>query len=194
MVGCIKLPKELVPRDYAKWIENTNNGLRIEKEIGDYIFDIQYKPLDYAALLEIKKDSVSKQEIEKIKKEMEGLQYYTLKISAKNFSGDILKYKLNDMGNYSKRVEYFSFGMQNDLKIIEQGDTLPCTLHHFERSYGLSPYITFDLGFQDKDEKKEKKESDEKIVYYNDSILGIGPIKIAFKNKDIQNIPRLKTY
>ena len=188
--------KTCTPLEYVDWIEDPANGLLVKKDVGDYNFTILYKPLDYIIIKEKKDDKLKKEDLQTEKSEIEDLQYFTFKIGLKANSGDLLKYNLTKVNDYYARVEYFSFAMQNDLKLLDGNDTLNCILHHFERTFGLAPYCNFVLGFKLSENSPGKivTHFSDKTLIYNDRVLGIGPIKLTVKGNNIKNIPKLITY
>lgn len=174
---------KLRTEQYINWIEDADNGLRVTKSIGEVTLSLQYKPMEYILAKEQMQESMNGEEKEKRINELGNMQYYNLTYSLAGNSGDILKYNLGDASEYQERIYYFSFHMQEDIFMIEGNDTLPCELFHFERYYGLSPKLSFSLGFKNTGNKTDKQ------VIIDDNIYGSGPVKFIIALKDIQNIP-----
>ena len=181
---------ELSPVEYAAWVENESNGLKVKKNISDYEFTLLYKPLDYVVVREMKSEELKKKLLDERKKELEGMQYYTLKIKS-NTSNDLMKTGISSEDEYYQRLEYFMSPAQDDISLIDGRDTLPCLLYHFERNYGLAPFNNIVLGFAKTEDKKEQKD---KTLIYDDQVLGTGKIQITIKGNDIEQLPLLKTY
>ena len=179
--------QELSPSDYVRYITDDENGLIDTKEIGRYKFELQYKPIDFLALRFYNKTQDKKNFQEEIQNRI-GLQYYTLKIGLTDSNNDIMTDNLISNDDYYKRVEYFSFGIQRDLKVVSNRDTFDCKLLHFERVYGLTQYITFTLGFEANDSDKKIYE---KVFIYDDKIFSTGTIKLRIKEEALSNIPKL---
>jgi hypothetical protein len=191
-------PLKLKVLDYMTWIENKQNGLKVEKKIGDFTYTALYKPYEYLALMELKKENVDKKELYKKMDEYDGLQYYTFRITAENQQQELLKVGISSDADYYSRIEYCSFKMQNDFKLMEGKDTLDCVLFHFERIYGLAPYATFVLGFPlGKNEQNNNttitKSNDDKTILYADQIFGSGNIYMTITKEDLNNVPELIT-
>lgn len=184
--GC-KDNNNLEAKDFVVYVENVNNGLRISKEIGDQKIEVQYKPLEYMSAKECIKtrSTVNKADLEDYRKKHAALQYFTLRYSMKNKTS-VLKYGLSNENEYFERQNYFSFGLENDIKLIEGKDTLSCALFVFERNYNLSPDVTFEIAF----EKRSDLVSD-KIVMINDKSLNIGNVNIKIAKSDLENMPKL---
>jgi hypothetical protein len=179
----------LEPAQYVRWIQKEGNGLLKEKKIDDITFSAQYKPYPYIACMEERKNKIADAVVKKKISELDGMQYFDLKIALTTAEGELLKYKLGSSSEYDQRVKYFAFAMQNDIKMVEGGDTMPCSLFHFERTYDVAPYSKFLLGFM----PDKEKSLEEKTLLFYDRTFGKGMIKFTFKNKQIENIPKLKT-
>jgi len=189
ILGCAKTI--LSPAEYVKWVEEEGNGLTEEKKIGDLVFELQYRPLDYVVMMDTKNMNISKDSLEQRKQQMSGLQHFVLRMRVEGFNDDVLKYNLTNPADYESRVKYFSFQMQNDLKLIDGKDTLYCGVYSYERAFGITPYTTFVLGFPVKE--KNQASVGDKTLLFDDKILGAGPLRITISEKNIENIPQLKT-
>lgn len=181
--GCKE--KKLTADEYIEWMENPENGLKITRIIGDIEFILQYKPIDYILAKEQMQKKMTKEEKEKRMMELGEMQYYHLTYSLKEGNADILKYNLTGDSEYQERVYYFSFGHQENIHLAEGRDTLPCELFHFERYYGLSPKMSFSLGF------KKTSKADDKQLMILDEVYGSGPVKFTISSADIENIPAI---
>jgi hypothetical protein len=184
-------PSTLPVNDYMNWVEDKNNGLLIEKNIGAITFSALYKPYSYLAVLELRKDSINEKKLKEKEKEYEGLQYFTFKIAANDQQQELLRVNAGSESDYYSRLEYFSFEMQHDFKLIEGRDTLDCALYHFERVYGLAPYATVVLGFPFA-KGGQQKTYQNKTISYTDKIFGAGKVNMTFKGEKLNKIPELK--
>ena len=192
-----KKKEKLNARDFVNWVEDAENGIKANKTIGNFTYSVLYKPYQYLALLELKKDSLTQQKIKEKTKEYDGYQYFTFRIVSEKKTDELLKVNLKSENEYYARLEYFSFNMQNDIKLIEGTDTLNCVLFHFERIYGLAPYATFVLGFpltateQKAQDKKRERMYIDKTILYNDKVFGAGNVYITIKAENLNSIPEL---
>lgn len=166
----------LSQKELVSWVHDYENGLHQKKAVGDYIFDVQAKPVEYLRVVQSAKMNVDSSH--------SSLQYYDLKIQLKDGKTDLLKYKVTDEKNYYEKLYYFSYHFQQDIYVEQGGKKLPCALFHFERSYDLSPIRTFVLAF----EKSPQKDQGSTLVI-NAKWLETGPVKIYFE--DIK-IPKIK--
>jgi hypothetical protein len=181
--------KKLEPAGYIHWIKNYENGLHKKKQVGEYVFDVQLKPLDYIMLTERNKKDENSNEFKEELEEMKGMDYFSLKISLAENREDFLKYKSNGEKHYYNRLYYYSFGFSEDIYLESEEGTKPCKLFHFERSYDLTNARTFVLGFEN---TSKKKPSGDLTLVIDSKDLGLGPVKIKFDQKNLNSIPQLK--
>ena len=169
--------------DYVAGLKNEKTNV-LSKTIGDVTYNLIYKPADYVMLMENK--NLNKELFDSIKNDYRKMEYYTLELVINNFNDEILKYKTRSPEEYSEKVDYYSFRFQQDVFEVIEKDTLKCTSYHFERNYGISPKIRFNLAFA-----SSVSEAD-RTIYINDKYLGTGPVKMTFSKKDLNNLPELK--
>lgn len=181
---------DLLPvKNYVQWVQNTGNGFRKEKTIKDLTFSAQFKPYEYIVCLEEKRHELADSIVRKRVSELKDMQYYELRISSNKAGGELLKRELSSAQQYQERVNYFAFGMQRDIQLVEGTDTLPCVMYHFERSFDVSPESVFLLGFPIRN--GETQEDKTLLVY--DRTFNTGLIKFTFSKKALKNLPKLKT-
>ena len=137
--------------------------------------------------MDIKKDTIKTVELKNKIEEYKGLQYFTFRISTESRT-ELLKKNLTETNDYYGRIQYFSFDMQKDLKLIDGKDTLDCVLFHFERVYGIAPYATFVLGFPN------SKQINDKTLFYDEKVFGAGRIYLTIRSKNIKRLPEVITY
>lgn len=178
----------LLPSDYIVWVNNEDNGLVKKKTIVPLEVEALYKPLDYIIANEQRTNAIDKVAYEARKKALEGLQYYTIKLGITGGKLDVTNYEVSDNGQQQERLNYLSFAMQKDIKLVEGMDTLPCVLYHFERSYDIAAYRTFVLAF----EKKETNKTTDKTLILDLPYFKTGPVKLNYKIADLEAIPNLK--
>lgn len=176
-------------KNYVHWVQDAQHGFRKEKAIGDLTFSAQFKPFEYIVCLEEKKNELADSLVRLMVSELNEMQYYDLKITLNKSEGELLKYKLTSAQQYTDRVNYFAFGLQNDIQLIEGSDTLPCTLYHFERTFDASPACILLLGFPI---DRHKVPADKTLVLY-DRTFNSGLIKFTFSKDQLKKLPKLKT-
>jgi hypothetical protein len=180
---------ELTPVDYVAWIRDAKNGLLQEKKMEELVFSAQYKPYAYVTCMEEKKKEIQGAVLKEKISELEGMQYIDFKIALTDGQGELLKHQVSGPGEYNARINYFAFGMQHDISLVDGTDTIPCSLFHFERAYDVTPYSTFLLGFN----KGAKKGVYDKTLIFQDKTFHKGTIKLSFRREDLLNTPKLKT-
>lgn len=78
--------------------------------------------------------------------------------------------------DYTKALEYMSFQIQNDFKVVtSKNDTIPCIGAHYERNYNVAPYNKILLYFTDINPNEKLQ------LLYNDRLFGNGLLKFSFK-------------
>lgn len=174
--------------EYVDHVEDSEGRFYQQRTIGDYIFELQFKPVDYVIIKEHGTDPITREEYNNAKSDFDGMMYFTLKIGTKDKSFSPLRYLCSNSANCSQVIEYMSFKLEKDICLLSGNETIPCGLFHFERAYELSPYNTFLLGFSN--ENISKKE--DVVFVYNDSLFGSGPVNFRIKRETINSIPNLK--
>ena len=177
------------PSDLVKYVRQPDNGLLRTKQLNQVKIALQYKPIPFLIANELRRNTIHEEEYEQRYKELEGSQYYNLQISMPGMQGqNLVNYQVNSEEERQQRLYYLSFGLQNDIRLIEGGDTLRPILCHFERSYDMTPHRTFVLAFS----QKTEKQFDDKTFILDSPVLGTGPLKLNIKGAALQNIPDLK--
>ncbi len=178
----------LEPKDYVKWLTDAGNGLIETKEIGAYKFSLFYKPAAYQALMECEDYNFQADSVNKTIKQLEGMDYYTFRIESK-VTNELANAGTASQDQYSAKLQYFAGEMQNDISLVDGKDTLPCSLFHYERNFGVSAHNNFILVFET---GPQNKAANNKTLVFNDRVLGIGPLNLSIKGKNIDHIPQLK--
>ena len=176
--------RSLPPEDYMKWCNNPENGLIIRKEYPPFVFSLEYRPQDLVALQNTVGEETDQVEFSGQLEELRQYQYYNFKISSEA-NVDFLKAGIQSQQEYFERIGYFSSFAQPDF--LDGTDTLTCAMYHFERNYGISPYQTIILGFQNPNPDVENK-----TLVYLDKVLGVPEVRLQITAESIKQIPNLK--
>lgn len=177
---------ELEIKDYLAYVKNPDNGLKISKDLNEYQFELQYKPVEFIAINEQRTTQIDTALFDQRIKELNGLQYYTLKIQSLT-GAEVMRTGISSEQEYGNRLQYFSDLAQYDMRLVDGNDTLTCALFHFERNYGVAPYNNIVLGFS-----KIAGENNTKTFTFNEQALGVGKVKLKVAKQDINNIPKVK--
>lgn len=191
LVGLILLcvscwPSELPPKKYVQWLKSNADILSVKKESGSLSFELDYKPIDLMVLRETGLSIKSVEDYYSKKSEYDGLEYFTLKIKGYNEIEQEENPAPDQNSGISPSTNYLSFYMQNDLKMIQNTDTIPCALYHYESGFGVTTDLIFSLGFENKGNKSYERE-----IIYSGKLTGNEPIKLTISEKNINRIPKL---
>ena len=167
--------------DYISWVRNYSNGLHVNQQVGEFAFDVQYQPSDYLWLQKMTTENSEKQQ-EKNAPSQE-IQYYVLTVGLTSKNADFINYGVNDLPGKQRKLYYFSYQFQNDIKLEEGGRQVPCALYHFEKPVDLRGTRTFLLGFERPD-----KNAQESILIIESEQFGSLPVKIKMSKANIPNL------
>lgn len=183
--GCSE--QALAPERYAAWLADPENGLVQERTFSEIALSLQYRSPELLALNEVRGD-VRRSDFPALVAERQGAHYFNLKLQALRTS-DLLNAGATDPDSYFQRQYYFGSLVQDDLSLIIGSDTLPCSLAHFERTYGAAPYNNLVVSFVD--EAKDRHTEDLRLVY-EDRAFGLGRVEFIINKEDLSRIPALK--
>jgi hypothetical protein len=184
----IVIPDEsLSPQEYVTWIQQHMYEAQNE---GNLSFELQYKPYDYIACLESGSGQISESVRGVITGELEGFEYFDLRIGIISGGEELLKYQLPDPGAYEKRVKYYAYEFARDISLISaSGDTVHPVLFHFERAYDVTSFCTFSLAFP-----KEQIDYSKKLnISIYDRLFSSRVISFDFEGSNLHQLPKLKT-
>lgn len=185
--------ESLSPSQYISWVNNPENGLVSNKSIGNFQFDLQYRPGPYLTLMELGNTEFSDEEYKSTLHHFDDQYQFLLRIKLNNGNNNWLDSLADNFENKEEKIKYLSFFMQDDIKLIKNNDTVDCKLYHFERNYGISPYGTFLLEFPDSKKNKQENNNDGILqILFDDFAFSDSTLIFKFFNKDINNIPTLK--
>jgi hypothetical protein len=174
------------PAEFIKWVSNCESCNHNKKTIGEYTFEFIYIPAAYFVLVNQKDpSSIAEEELSEGLEGLNGVQHYQLKISSG--SKDLLKHRLTSEEEYYERISYYSGLVEKDIMLIDGKDTLECLFCHFERNYGLTPFIHLNLAFKDINGSVCSK-----TLVFNDVVFGNGPVMIKISSESLKKIPALK--
>jgi len=187
-----KITQLLSAADFLSWVNDETNGMKVKKTIGDITYTCLYKPIAYEALLRLSDEKITDTLLNKEMDDIKGLQYLTLRITNIKGGKELLKESLQSNDEYYRRIEYCSFKMQDDIKLIDGNDTLDCKLFHFERVFDLAPEAVFVLAFASNKSQTEE-DVNNKILSFDDKLFGNGKINIGIDKASLNNIPSVIT-
>lgn len=192
--------KKLGRNEYLQKMSDTSSDIRSSKEIDGIVYTAQYRPLDYMVMLDHSENEFTPSQIDSIKKEYVGLQYFSLRITAKEGSGELLKQRLKSQEEYQQRLLYCMSAMKEDIKLRDGDQVYPCKMFHFVRSFDVTPHADFLVAFPRSKIEQEQLLRGEAPVYTDkqlaleDKIFGNGLIKLSIKGESITEHPILAEY
>lgn len=175
--------------DVQKFV-NTNKEKNVyTTKIDNVNFKLTYISKEEMALREVEDLSkMTQASFDSLVKAYDQLLMFNLEVEIDGFNEEMLHYKLdgNAEASFNERVQYYAFHMQKDIHLVlNEKDTIPCSMYHFERNYGISPKNNFMFGFNTATIKNA-------VVVYNNAYLTTGPVKFALNEQDILNHPQIK--
>ena len=160
--------------DYVRWVHDYAHELHVEKDWNDFVFDLQFTPAEYVWLQRHRENNEKNREnYEREIQKIEQSQYYKMTIRVKDSNMDFINHDISTMEEKQRKLYYFSYTFQDDIRLEENGESLPCILYHFERSVDVKNSRTFLLGFQNPD-----TDSKEATLVINSEQFGSLPVKI----------------
>ncbi len=177
------------PSEFISWVKDPENGLVKTRQINDLQFSLTYLPPAFMICNDLKKENISKKELAELALQYEDFEYYLLKIEALESGMELAKYKVSNRKEYEDRIRYYSFNMQNDLIAkLETGEEVYCELYHFERTYNITPYSSFLIGFP----KEFIANSKERTIILEEKVFNKGNIKFKWTTAEMNNIPQIE--
>ncbi len=193
MLACVAFlgfnGNELAPKQFAQWVENPSNGLVVGQTVKDFRLQAQYKPLDYIVAMEQRKTALKKEVVEARKLELgDQLDYFNFRISPAVEGSDVWNNIPEAIDPQAKGdiMQHLSYGMKQDFYLLDGLDTVACKMYQFVNTVGITPYLDIVLAFEKRPEK-------DRVLVYDDKVLGIGPTRFQIKKEKINHIPTLKT-
>ncbi len=179
-------PSPVRPDVFIKKVETAGSGLLMKKEIANVMFSVQYKPVDYILSKELMNHSLISSDLEKRRKQLDGYRYFTFRVKGKD-EKDPVRIGTLSQEEYDQKQGYLSSDIQRDFLLVEGKDSVPCSICHYEKTYGLSPFVTLVLAF--KDSENRNKEDNELSFLYQDHVFGAGNIWMKISTGDLKDIP-----
>jgi hypothetical protein len=165
--------------EYVEYLSNESNGLKKVLELGEWVYDIQYKP---SRLIIIKEQGNSKEELSTRKKQLERTVWFNISIKHNKDEINPLKYKVSSIEEYNQRLDYFLNDASKEITLEYKNLKLKPISYLFENNYSLTPNETMIVGFE---LPTDKTPQDQMTLIYNDLIFKNGIVKVNFKKKDI---------
>jgi len=180
--------QDLAPEHFQQWVKEPEHGLLQTKKIDNVEYSLLCKPVDYIISKEAGNGKVSASEYARKIEELSDLIYFDLRIKIDHCNGEFLKYGVSSSEEYQDRVAYSAFAMQQDIRLVSGGDSIPCSLFHFERAFDVVPYGNFLMGFS-----ADPATLKDLTFVFHDNLLQKGIIKFSVDPRLLTHLPKLKT-
>lgn len=187
--GC-KKNNELDRSELLHWVESEENLLTRKHKEKDIDYIATYCPVSYMIAKEFKANNIEESTFKQRSKDLEGFEYFKLRIQRNNSKEEVLLYNISNQQEYTDRIDYLSYGFEENVILVRNNfqDTLFPALFHFERTYGIVPYIDFVFSF-----KKDTACKDQRMqLVINDNVFGKGIFSYDFNRADLNNAPKFK--
>ncbi len=190
-----KLPasKEVLEADdYATAIAESEHELEASTVFKDYSFSVKYIPHHAQALRNFRDDPNRDSLINQFVKNNQTTAFFMLKIAKTGdmVNQDLVKTVAKAERNYTSVLEYFSFNMQQDVKLVVGKDTFPCVLWHYERGFDAKPNATFLLSFNLRNNPETAQQ--DLTLNYEDHLFGVGILNLKVRKEPLTLLPQLK--
>jgi hypothetical protein len=172
-------------QDPVLYTEDKDNGLKKTVEVGEVIYDIQYKPPAYIARMEHLDKTAEAARM----KQLEGIAWFNISFSIKNYNQSPLRYQVSSLEEYNARQDYYLNKAPKDMYLLYGKDTLYVSSYWFENNQNLSLHETMVIGFK-LPGKTLKPEKDLQFSFY-DRVYQNGIIKTIINKEDLEDVPEL---
>ncbi len=173
--------KKLQPVSYVQWIEDTNNGLRIDKEDKPYRYELQYQPPAYLALRQLGNQRITSEVLKEEIANRGDYLYFSLKMQTERDGSVLTGIDMPD------KSSYLLSGIQKDMFLLSGSDSLACIMSHVEPANSLIPYDQCLLAFE-----KPKDDKEDLVFLFRTDVYRKGWLTIPVKRENINKIPQLK--
>jgi hypothetical protein len=185
-ISLLSCNNKLGPKSYLQWFKE--DGARITKEVGNYRLVLVPLTAEYLALKSLDNtENLSKEKFSEKLKNYEGLKFFLFRIGTKKGNNSALYNNEYGYAEYAYKLDYLTFGAQNDYKLVAGNDTMNCVLYNFENNFNTSPNNDVLLAFKD-----NNKPADDYVFQWNDRVLGIGTVNINVSKSTIEDLPELE--
>lgn len=172
--------------EYIKYI-NTEEDFCVTREFNGVSYKLKLQPPELLTLKNSPEQINNNEDFEK------SLEYFKDKLNFIFLIEDASKVDVKvksavfDKQIYASVLKYANTELRNDLKLIQNGDTLICSVVHLESANSLQPVIRLSLGFTDLDPLNKNY-----TLVYNDRMFQNGPIKFNYSSTLFERMPELK--
>lgn len=171
--------KTFNPDELKFFVLDQDNGFLKTELVANTEYSVLYSHPQYEALKRIRDDQNVSEELvtNLIQESSEQLIFYIRLRDVDN--KNLLKKDIEDNKFYDERLMYLLGDIKDDFSLLNGTDTISCSIHHFERGYGINPSLNITLAFN-----KPSKMNDFTFIY-NDRLFGAGKLKFHYFSEEI---------
>ncbi len=189
LVGVL-LNRGYSPQKYIDYVQTEENGFVKTKKFGDTKFIVNYLPPAYLTLKDDR--TISKKMYTELNKEYGKSTNYILRLESVNLNG-MVKGLISNMEEYQTLINYLSFDIKHDLKILIKDKEYPCNFSHFERNYDVAPIAQVNFGFSmTKEMRMDMEEAGFWKIKFDAASFGVGPLYFKFEKDKLETNPTIK--
>jgi hypothetical protein len=164
---------------------NSENGLVQSTDRDGTTMSLMYQPRDIAVAGNLRgRSTINSEDVDSARKSIEEYDYFVLHLSKDD--QEILNQYVNTP-SFSDAVNYLSFGIRKDFRLVHGQDTVGLFDLMHTRTYGASHHTSLLLAFKSNLEHA----SEDCVVLFDDTFFGTGLQKFPFQISAIQHIPLL---
>ncbi len=182
--GC---SKPLSIEEYLNRVQNSDYAVVTERSTAGMKIIVTYVPAKAIAIMELMGEDIDERQHEQRANELESYHHLRVRFSPEQKGIDFLKFGSNDPQISHQRLQHLNSFFNTDLTLIDGKDTLPCVLHHFERTYKLTGYGDVSLLF----EKQHKGTVSNLQLIYNDQLFQLGELRFNIDSEKIHQLSKL---
>lgn len=178
----------LSPEKYIQYVNSEKSDLVVERNFNNVTYTAKLQTPEFMAI------SINGNKIKNKTDFINETKYYRNKlnfiflISDQKNKGNKVKEVLFNNDMYSSFLAYANTDLKNDFKLINDNDTLYCTMVHMEAANSVAPTIRLSIGFSSIDTNRIK----EYTLVFNDNLFRNGPLKFRYSEETFNNLPEIK--
>lgn len=173
-------------KSLTMYLDDPDNGLRKEVQVGDYTIRLTYRPTELIMEQNLREEQDLKKKEEK-KKQFETYYYFILNMSLGD--KDLLYKGSESKEQFSVSLNKLNFGLSDYVyALTDKKDTLLLSDYYVPNLYGMGGSTQIMLAFPRSNNRTFK----ELEIRLKELGFGTGEQRFIFQKKDLDNIPELK--
>jgi hypothetical protein len=182
-VGCTRLPA--TEAELNSYILDPDNKLCSTIEKNGFQIQAIYRPKDLVLAQQIRTGNKNQSQVDSIREQISQYEYFSLKLS-KN-GRELPSEFVNDPAKFNSIIDYMSFEIGNDLRLIAGQDTIHTEDFIHTRTFGVSTASEVLAAFK----YRIPDESSIVALLFDDPLFKTGLSEFRFSTNSIQSIPPL---